>query len=129
MTDDIRKRLDRLEAQCRPASASAEGAAKFARYERWRDDLIAFVRAAFPDSRDCVAAHLARVFGLPDELAFRAFLQRQPLVEIARARYGIAWQTKMEATAAAAGVNCQAVHGVDWAAKFVALWAGSGSSE
>jgi hypothetical protein len=35
----------------------------------------------------------------------------------------------MEATAAAAAVHCAAAHGADWAAKFVALWAGSGSSE
>jgi hypothetical protein len=125
----LEQRIIRLEARRRATSASAEGAANFARYERWRDDLIAFVRAAFPDSRNCIAHDVAQILGLPDSPAFRAFLQRQPLVEIARARYGIAWQTKMEATAAAAGVNCQAVHGVDWAAKFVALWAGSGSSE
>ncbi len=126
---DLERRIIRLEARRRATSASAEGAAKFARYERWRDDLIAFVRAAFPDSRNCIAHDVAQILGLSDAPAFRAFLERQPLVEIARARYGIAWQTKMEATAAAAGVNCQAVHGVDWAAKFVALWAGSGSSE
>ena len=126
---DLERRIIRLEARRRATSASAEGAAKFARYERWRDDLIAFVRAAFPDSRNCIAHDVAQILGLSDAPAFRAFLQRQPLDEIARARYGIAWQTKMEATAAAAGVNCQAVHGVDWAAKFVALWAGSGSSE
>ncbi len=116
----LNKRVTRLEA--RRAVVSPPVAAAVARHQRRMTGLAAFIDEAFSDRRDCVAYHVAQVLGLPDAPAFRAFLQRQPLEEIARARYGIAWQTKMEATAAAAGVNCQAAHGVDWAAKFEAVW-------
>ena len=45
----LEQRIIRLEARRRATSASAEGAAKHARHERWRDDLRAFVRSTFPE--------------------------------------------------------------------------------
>ena len=121
---NLNRRITRLEAQRRVTSMSVEDAKKHARYGRWHDNILAFVRAAFPDSRDCVAAHLAQIFGLPDSPAFRALLQRQPLEDIARERYGEDWEANLEATAAAAAVHCQNAHGPEWPEKFLAIWCG-----
>ncbi len=120
----LNKRVTRLEA--RRAVVSPPVAAAVARHQRRMTGLAAFIDEAFSDRRDCVAYHVAQVLGLPDAPAFRAFLQRQPLEEIARARYGIAWETKMEATGVAAAVHCQAEHGSGWQAKFLAIWQGDG---
>ena len=126
---DLEKRIIKLEAHHQVTSVSADDAARYARRERWLEDLRAFVRAAFPDSRDCVAAHLAQILGLSDSLAFRSHLKGQSLEAVARDRYGADWEAKLEATAAEAAVHCQAAHGPTWPETFVALWAGSGSAE
>ena len=121
---DLERRIARLEAHHQVSSVSAEDAAEYARQQRWLEDLNAFVRAAFPDSRDCIAAHLAQIFGLPDSPAFRAHLKGQTIEAVAGVRYGANWRAKMEATAVEAAVHCEAAHGPDWAEKFLALWQG-----
>jgi len=125
---DLERRIARLEAHHQVSSVSAEDAAEYARQQRWLEDLNAFVRAAFPDSRDCIAAHLAQIFGLPDSPAFRALLQRQPLEDIAHERYGEDWEANLEATAAAAAVQCQNADGPEWPEKFLAIWCESRQS-
>ena len=120
----LNKRVTRLEA--RRAVVSPPVAAAVARHQRRMTGLAAFIDEAFSDRRDCVAYHVAQVLGLPDAPTFRAFLQRQSLAEIARARYGTDWRAKMEATGVAAAVHCEAAHGPDWCGKFVAIWQGDG---
>jgi hypothetical protein len=121
---DLERRIARLEAHHQVSSVSAEDAAEYARQQRWLEDLNAFVRAAFPESRDCVAHHVAQIMGLPDSKAYRDLLQRQPLEDIARERYGEDWEANLETTAAAAAVHYEAAHGPDWQGKFVAIWQG-----
>jgi hypothetical protein len=120
----LEKRVRKLETEHQATLVSAEDSVNYARYERLKDGIFAFVRAAFPDSRDCMAAHFAQIFGLPDAPAFRALLQGQPLVDIAQDRYGKTWKPEMEATAAAAAVHCQNAHGPEWPEKFLAIWCG-----
>jgi hypothetical protein len=123
---DLERRIARLEAHHQVSSVSAEDAAEYARQQRWLEDLNAFVRAAFPESRDCVAHHVAQIMGLPDSKAYRDLLQRQPrdLEAIARDRFGKTWKADMETTAAAAAVHCQNAHGPEWPEKFLAIWCG-----
>ena len=123
---DLERRIIRLEAQRRVASASAEDAAKYARHQRRMTGLAAFIDEAFPDGRDCVAHHVAKILGLPDAPALRAHLKGQSLEEIARARYGTDWWAEMEATGVAAAVHCEAAHGSGWQGKFMVLWQGDG---
>ena len=123
---DLERRIIRLEARRRLTPMLAEDEAKRARYERRRADLTAFVRAAFPESNECVAHHTAQILGLPDSPAFRAYLQGQSLEAIARDRYGENWRVEMEATGAAAAVHCEAAHGPDWWGTFEAIWQSDG---
>ncbi len=88
--------------------------------------LVAFIGEAFPDRRECIAYHSAHIFGLPDSKAMQAYLRGQSLEAIACDRYGTDWETKMEATGAAAAVHCEAAHGPGWAEKFLAIWCGEG---
>ena len=120
----LNKRVTRLEA--RRAVVSPPVAAAVARHQRRMTGLAAFIDEAFPDRRDCIAYHVAHIFGLPDSKAMRAYLRGESLEEIARARYGTDWRAEAEATGVAAAVHCQAEHGSGWQAKFLAIWQGDG---
>jgi hypothetical protein len=73
---NTKKQLTTLEAQ-HPAASQADADA-YTHHQRRSAELSAFVKAAFPESRDCVAGHLAHILGLPDAPAFRALLRGQP---------------------------------------------------
>ena len=124
---DLLRRISRLEA-LRPVASPSDTAA-VVRHQRRMAGLKAFVLAAFPGGNDCVAYHVARVFGLPDSPAFRAHLKGQPLEAIARDRYGANWRSELEATAAEAAAHCQTAHGPTWPATFAAIWAGGENRE
>ena len=126
---DLLRRIIRLEAHHQVTSTSAEDAAKYARYEGRMVDLSAFVRAAFPESNECVAHYVALILGLPDSPAMRAHLKGQPLEAIARDRYGANWRSELEATAAEAAAHCQTAHGPTWPATLAAIWAGGENRE
>ena len=121
---DLKRRIARLEAlHPVPSEADAE---VHARHQRRMTGLVAFIGEAFPDRRECIAYHVAQIFGLPDSRAMQAYLRGQSLEAIACDRYGTDWETKMEATGAAAAVHCEAAHGPGWAEKFLAIWCGEG---
>ena len=123
MTDNIRSRLERLERAV-GSQITPERLAVQARHEKRMTELIVFIDAAIPDRRECIAHHVAQIMGLPDSKAYRDLLQRQPLEDIARERYGEDWEANLETTAAAAAVHYEAAHGPDWQGKFVAIWQG-----
>lgn len=86
--------------------------------------LLAFLSAAIPDTRQPLAAHFARMFGLPDAPAMRALLRGEDAQTIARERYGPTWREDMEATAAASAAALEAAHGSAWEAQIKAIFEG-----